>query len=341
MLTLWSSFDLGDTVLHELLTLENFGWLVVGLVFIFSLPLALGTLPFLIGVAVGAVRGGIRADIWIDLHLPKTWLATKLLVAFLFVVTLFAGIYQLTESVNTEIEVDGELVVVTVSNAGELFYFSCVTITTLGYGEMTPANGMGRFLACLEVIAGLVLVGLSINAIVGKSNDLRSIRNDKIFMRQISTTLMLAASELADVVGEESEFMPDYFQDHAVVEFNRDGHDPYLDNMRNALRNYRSLVVTNRDLFEPEFVGMERLVESFHRDLGWFVLFCQAFNPQQINADSIRMINSCFPERLDCDKLPDLADWPDQAAKYCTDLFARWIRTMKQCEEIARSILPD
>lgn len=40
------------------------------------------------------------------------------------------------------------------------FYFSVVTITTLGYGDLTPISGFGKMLAAFEALLGVVLIGL-------------------------------------------------------------------------------------------------------------------------------------------------------------------------------------
>ena len=44
-------------------------------------------------------------------------------------------------------------------------YFSVVTITTLGYGDITPKIDITKFLASSEAILGIVLVGLFLNAL--------------------------------------------------------------------------------------------------------------------------------------------------------------------------------
>lgn len=44
-------------------------------------------------------------------------------------------------------------------------YFSVVTITTLGYGDISPISNTARVLVALESIAGLVLIGLFLNAL--------------------------------------------------------------------------------------------------------------------------------------------------------------------------------
>lgn len=44
-------------------------------------------------------------------------------------------------------------------------YFSAVTITTLGYGDITPLNTYTRLFAMAEAILGVVLVGLFLNSV--------------------------------------------------------------------------------------------------------------------------------------------------------------------------------
>lgn len=44
-------------------------------------------------------------------------------------------------------------------------YFSVVTITTLGYGEITPKSDIGMILASTEAIIGIVIIGLFLNSL--------------------------------------------------------------------------------------------------------------------------------------------------------------------------------
>lgn len=46
-------------------------------------------------------------------------------------------------------------------------YFSLVTITTLGYGEISPLHPFARILAALEAVIGVMYVAVLIGAIVG------------------------------------------------------------------------------------------------------------------------------------------------------------------------------
>lgn len=44
-------------------------------------------------------------------------------------------------------------------------YFSAVTITTLGYGDITPISDTARWLVTLESILGIVIIGLFLNSV--------------------------------------------------------------------------------------------------------------------------------------------------------------------------------
>lgn len=46
-----------------------------------------------------------------------------------------------------------------------MFYFSAVTITTLGYGDIVPITNITRILVAIESILGLILIGLFLNSL--------------------------------------------------------------------------------------------------------------------------------------------------------------------------------
>jgi hypothetical protein len=76
------------------------------------------------------------------------------LTIFLMCIILFAFLYWLFPDATT---------------AGPSFlrsvYFSVVTITTLGYGDIVPASNFGMLLIILEAIFGVVLIGLFLNSL--------------------------------------------------------------------------------------------------------------------------------------------------------------------------------
>ncbi len=56
----------------------------------------------------------------------------------------------------------------------ELMYFSFVTLTTLGYGDLTPANSAARSLAMLESTAGTLYLAVLISRLVGSYRSLEA-----------------------------------------------------------------------------------------------------------------------------------------------------------------------
>ena len=52
-----------------------------------------------------------------------------------------------------------------------MWYFSTITITTLGFGDITPVTSPARTLVGLEAISGVVLIGLFLNALTRKSDE--------------------------------------------------------------------------------------------------------------------------------------------------------------------------
>lgn len=48
---------------------------------------------------------------------------------------------------------------------GSWLYYSIVSITTLGFGDYTPSHGLAQFVTALEVMCGLIILGLFLNAV--------------------------------------------------------------------------------------------------------------------------------------------------------------------------------
>lgn len=50
----------------------------------------------------------------------------------------------------------------------DLFYFSFTTLTTTGYGDITPASRLARALAMVQALAGLAYLGVVVARLVGR-----------------------------------------------------------------------------------------------------------------------------------------------------------------------------
>jgi hypothetical protein len=59
-----------------------------------------------------------------------------------------------------------------------MLYFSVVTVTTLGYGDITPVTSTTRFLVGSEAVLGVLLVGLFLNSLTRRVSQSRSLRKE-------------------------------------------------------------------------------------------------------------------------------------------------------------------
>ncbi len=69
---------------------------------------------------------------------------------------------------NHEQLVNGQQLAATWALFWRMFYFSAVTITTLGYGDIVPISDLARLLVAAESILGIILIGLFFNALTRK-----------------------------------------------------------------------------------------------------------------------------------------------------------------------------
>ena len=74
--------------------------------------------------------------------------------------------------------IDGNAFLFNVLNEGvslpdNLFYFSFVTLTTLGYGDIVPVSPLARSLAILEALTGVLFLAVLISRLVGSYNSSR------------------------------------------------------------------------------------------------------------------------------------------------------------------------
>jgi len=110
--------------------------------------------------------------------LHVTQVSTDALFAVASVYLLFALIwamaYGITEtldpeafSVPSEGEAPGWLSGETGQSDGHLTYFSFVTLTTLGYGDITPASDLARMLAMMEATLGQLFLVIVVARLVG------------------------------------------------------------------------------------------------------------------------------------------------------------------------------
>lgn len=85
---------------------------------------------------------------------PIVWIAL-----YIVVIPIFALIYQAIPAGQFRIPDGGT------TDFGSWLYYSIVTITTLGFGDYTPAQGIAQSVTAVEVMCGLIFLGLFLNAV--------------------------------------------------------------------------------------------------------------------------------------------------------------------------------
>jgi len=142
------------------------------------------TIPFLVltwaskitgeeGLTVAAATGGIASigfTLWITLaHVLRPGPVdldrlTGALCGYLLTALLWAFLYVVVEELQPgSFRIDGAAP----SADATLLYFSLVTITTLGYGDVAPVLPVARSLAVLEAVVGVGFIATLVSRLVG------------------------------------------------------------------------------------------------------------------------------------------------------------------------------
>lgn len=98
---------------------------------------------------------GYVTSIPVYLRLPFVFVAIYLIVVLVFGVLIFLSneSFKINDRESYGLEI------------GESLYFSVVTITTLGYGEILPTNWWGRLVVVFETLSGVFCLGFLLTAV--------------------------------------------------------------------------------------------------------------------------------------------------------------------------------
>ncbi len=87
-------------------------------------------------------------------------------LTYLALIPIYALIYQYVPNIYNALTLsDGK----TLLSFYESIYFSAVTITTLGYGDISPNNSISQLTSASEAVLGIVIIGLFLNSLSQRS----------------------------------------------------------------------------------------------------------------------------------------------------------------------------
>ena len=163
----WFLFGLGLATLSLLLALLEFFY-TSKFIYIISVLVLLFFLINSLVLAINHILFGPK----IDMNKIVGSVTIYLLIGI-----IWALLYGLVE-VLIEGSFSGNLLNVGGSRFWDLIYFSFVTLTTMGYGDILPMNSYARTLAYIEAIAGQFYIAILVASLVGAHLSDRQFRKD-------------------------------------------------------------------------------------------------------------------------------------------------------------------
>jgi len=102
--------------------------------------------------------------LWDQNALLRRWRIAALVVVFIIIHMIEIGFFTVGINVLLEDGGFGYLEGMGAHDVGSLIYYSAITYTTVGYGDITPVGDL-RLFAAIEALTGMVLVGWTASAI--------------------------------------------------------------------------------------------------------------------------------------------------------------------------------
>jgi hypothetical protein len=125
-----------------------------------AILIALGVISSVL-IHFGVVRGMFSSK-WLEEsshRIAVLALVFVLIIAHVVEIAVYAVLFM----IGVEVWELGTLTGAFKSTAGDYFYFSAITYTTVGFGDVTP-DGRLRLLTSVEALNGIVLIGWSTSA---------------------------------------------------------------------------------------------------------------------------------------------------------------------------------
>jgi len=148
-------------------------------------------------------------------------------------------------------------------------YFSVVTITTLGYGDIAPQTETARILTALESLLGIVTIGFFLNSVARYRDDIRDAKRKEIlrnhllaqyaqYRQDLVQLCLRAAAGGYNIDHELEKKLVDYekFREYFTGEFKQRWYD-----VLNGLQS-------NEDVFEDVLVVSDLFVQQISYALG-------------------------------------------------------------------------
>lgn len=98
----------------------------------------------------------------------------------------------------------------TITDYGDALWWSFVTVTTVGYGDISPSTGAGRFIACILMITGIGFLSMltsTISTFFFSVLERRKLEDEKKINKEYQITI-----DISDLSLEKRKSLIDYYE---------------------------------------------------------------------------------------------------------------------------------
>lgn len=145
---------------------------------------------------------------------PIAWIAL-----YLALMPIFALIYWALPDGQFRIPDGGA------TDFGSWLYYSIVTISTLGFGDYTPAHGWAQAVTAIEVMCGLVILGFFLNAVGSMKSEIdveSELERQRIIHEAAERDKLIKTTPaILSVINRFLEYSGRYSQTHSTHDRNR------------------------------------------------------------------------------------------------------------------------
>jgi len=153
-------------------------------------------------------------------------------------------------------------------NFPDSLYFSAVTITTLGYGDITPQSTMGKYLAASEAVVGITLIGLFLTALAyvlshhGEAERKEAHRNH--FLRQYEFFKLRMIDHCVDAVIRETGNTYIHCREELIERLQKPSafNDFFTQNKMNEWYNLQNGMQYNEEIISDMYLELDILAEQ-------------------------------------------------------------------------------
>ena len=188
----------------------------------------------------------------------------------------------------------------------ESWYFSAVTVTTLGYGDVLPVTSTGKVLAGFHAVFGVCMIGLFLNSLSERRayriKELESHENRKILENHICLILEAVKSGNPFIWDKHAKHAAPMSELEEYAKSLKDGIRSKEESKQLGVLKIKSLIETCNQIYNT-MVGLIPVASSISGDVGgeWISI-----------VSNVRNLSDQYSKAIENHKEGEKINWPTQ-----------------------------